>query len=169
VSTLNVNNINEAGGVDAVVTNGVIEKSALPSGSILQVVSVTKSDAFATGSTTYVDITGLSATITPVSASSKILVFGHIQFGHSANQEVTARLLKDAVVIGATPIVQAVVQDNFQMVGQSFNFEDSPSTTSATTYKLQTKTQSGTIRVNRRDQSDTPLSQSTITVMEVAG
>ena len=46
----------------------------MPAGSIIQVVSAYKGDSFSTSSTTFVDITGLSATITPRFSSSKILV-----------------------------------------------------------------------------------------------
>ena len=46
----------------------------MPAGSIIQVVSAYKGDSFSTSSTNFVDITGLSATITPRFANSKILV-----------------------------------------------------------------------------------------------
>ena len=42
----------------------------LPSGSVLQVVSSTKTDSSAISSTSFTDSTGLSATITPTSTSS---------------------------------------------------------------------------------------------------
>ena len=73
MSTLRVDNVTDLGD-DPVVTAGVVAGGALPAGSILQVVSVTKTDSFTTSSSSFVDITGLSATITPSSASSKILV-----------------------------------------------------------------------------------------------
>jgi hypothetical protein len=53
------------------------------------------------------------------------------------------------------------------MLTPSFNFLDSPATTSATTYKIQVKTNSGTVYLNRRLSTDT-ASTSTITVMEIA-
>ena len=46
----------------------------MPAGSIIQVVSAYKGDAFSTSSTSFVDITGLSVTIKPKFSSSKILV-----------------------------------------------------------------------------------------------
>jgi hypothetical protein len=57
---------------------------------------------------------------------------------------------------------------------KSFEFLDSPSTTSATTYKIQIKPQSGTSTVNRSgsdagSQAYSHKSSSTITVMEVKG
>jgi hypothetical protein len=45
---------------------------------VLQVVSIPKTDTFTTSSTSDVAITGLSATITPTSATSKILILVNI-------------------------------------------------------------------------------------------
>jgi hypothetical protein len=47
-------------------------------GSILQVVSTTKTDTFTTTSTSYTDVTGLTVNITPTSSSSKILITANI-------------------------------------------------------------------------------------------
>ena len=50
-------------------------------GKILKVVSVYKGDRFTTNSTSFVDVTGLSVTITPTAANSKILLQGSIHAG----------------------------------------------------------------------------------------
>ena len=55
-----------------------IAKASLPTGSVLQVVSVSKTDAFSTASATFVDITGMSVSITPISATNKIMIFCNI-------------------------------------------------------------------------------------------
>ena len=64
-----------SGGAHRVLTlpdvNGTIATTTT-AGKILQVVSTTKSDGFSTTSSSFVDITGLSRTITPTAASSKI-------------------------------------------------------------------------------------------------
>ena len=55
----------------------IIPTSGVPTGGgggIIQVVSAYKGDSFSTSSTSFVDITGLSATITPKFSTSKILV-----------------------------------------------------------------------------------------------
>ena len=44
--------------------------TGISGGKILQVVSTTKTDPFSSSSTSYVDVTGLSATITPASSSN---------------------------------------------------------------------------------------------------
>ena len=67
-------------GNTGVVTGlAALPDSAMASGSIIQVVSTTKQDVFSmSASSTYTAITGLSVSITPSSASNKILIFGTI-------------------------------------------------------------------------------------------
>ena len=53
--------------------NTLSSVTALPTGlggKVLQVVTVAKTDTFSTSSNTFVDITGLSASITPSNASN---------------------------------------------------------------------------------------------------
>jgi hypothetical protein len=56
-----------------VITSGKVLASAMHTGAVLQVVNATYSTDTTNGTTTYAD-TGLTATITPTSATSKILV-----------------------------------------------------------------------------------------------
>ena len=49
----------------------------LGAGAVGQIVSVSKTDRFTTSSTSYVDITGFTASITPQSTSSKVLVISN--------------------------------------------------------------------------------------------
>ena len=56
-------------------TNRIVPRDGLPSGSsggIIQVRSTTKTDPFDTTSTSFTDVTGLSVSITPTRADSKI-------------------------------------------------------------------------------------------------
>jgi len=57
----------------------------LDGGKVLQVVSVTKVDAFTTTSASFVDVTGLTVSITPSATSSKILILSTFQAGNSGN------------------------------------------------------------------------------------
>jgi len=145
-------------------------------GNVLQVVSTTKTDAFSTASGTFVDITGLSATITPTSTSSKVLI--KIDFTISSSDVSglnTFNLVRDSTNI-AQPSGSATFQGSFlgylqnsdNILPMSYSFLDSPSSTSATTYKIQMKTNSGTQYINRRLSTDC-ASTSTITVMEIGG
>jgi hypothetical protein len=170
-----------------VLTTAGVPASAMPAGSVLQVVQTVKTDTFSTTSASYVDITGLSVSITPTSSSNKILVMFNGMIG---NSDSTSSSTIVQLVRGSTPIcigdasgsrTQASSAmwtssgtEQRRIVGQMNNtFLDSPSTTSSTTYKLQIKSGGATAYVNRGgyddDENRVPLTASTITVMEIAG
>lgn len=154
--------------------------------SVLQVVSTTKTDAFTTTSTSFVDVTGLSATITPRFATSRILVIVQMGMCNTAAQAyVHSALVRDTTQIalgdaagsrtrafngcmqaGATSVNNEVVHDG------GGTFLDSPNTTAATTYKMQIRVNANTGTVNRNggdgDGSQTARFISTITLMEIA-
>jgi hypothetical protein len=172
VSTLKVNNLTDLG-ADAVVTNGVIDSGALPAGSILQVVSTTKTDTFSTSSTSDVDVTGLSATITPTSTSSKILIMMSISCGNTTVKRFNIK--RDGAIItaaqGSGGSSQATINanqvDSADRNVVSANYLDSPSSTSAVIYQVATYTTVGTVSVNTGSSDQRGISS--ITLMEVAG
>ena len=183
MSLLKVNSLQDLG-ADAVVTDGVIVSSALPTGSILQVVSTTKTDTFTSTSTSMVDITGLSATITPSSTSSKILVMASVASGNTGSQQYGFRFMRDATPIAVgdaagsrTPVTIGVYfgGSNFAYHASTMTSQilDTPSTTSSVTYKVQGNTNGDTFTINRNgadpDVSTVRRPVSTITLMEVAG
>jgi hypothetical protein len=159
--------------------------TALPSGvggKVLQVVSTTKTDTFTTTSASFTDLTGMSVSITPSSASNKILILAKVSVGADFGiNRAGVKLLRSStgIFIGdtsssRTPASSAVFSANDDDIEDvNIIFLDSPSTTSSTTYKIQiTTTGSGTICVNRSF-SDTDNTAgyrpaSTITVMEIA-
>ena len=145
----------------------------LPRGKILQVVSTTKTDTFSTTSSSFVDVTGLTATITPSSATSKILVMLNGMMSHAGtNERVDLNLRR-----GSTNIGQASGGNSAQtliILGPTdyddvvcVNFLDSPATTSATTYGVQIATPGGTAFFGRLAITDR-RSSTTITLMEVS-
>jgi hypothetical protein len=156
-------------------------------GKILQVVSTTKTDQFTTTSTSMTDVTGMSATITPSSASSKIFIDVKLLVGGTANNYASFNLLRDSTHI-AVPTGSALWtgsgrntsfgalshENSYQLVQTGLNFLDTPNTTSATTYKLQVSGYSSrTISINKPTSGDTNYTYpangvSTITLMEVA-
>jgi hypothetical protein len=165
-----------------------IPSSALPAGTILQVVSTIKTDTFTTTSATFGDVTGLSVTITPTSTTSKILVSCFVGlYSHGTDEEAihfqlaggnTAAFIGDSAGSRVRAVLSSsnTVTGSFQnRIGNSSNIQylDSPSTTSAITYKLQARVSSGTGHVNRSatdsDNASYPRVPSSITVMEVAG
>ena len=160
-----------------VITNGKVVSSGMPLGSVLQVVSTNKNDAFSTSSGTFVEITGLSVSITPTSASIKIMVFCSIPIvgpdtssggGFALNRNGT---LLNQSTAGTTQNGIAVVYWNSTSIygGTSFNYLDSPATTSALTYKIQMLTSSSTtVYINRRNVDTYFGASCTLTVMEIA-
>ena len=100
-SIIKVDQIQDSGGNNLVTSNGSGVVTSTAFGKIGQIVSTTKTDTFtlSTGSNTFTDITGLSATITPTSTSSKIYINFIITYGNSTGSIVKARLLR-----GTTPI-----------------------------------------------------------------
>lgn len=117
------------------------------SGKVLQIVSSGVLPGASTSSTTYVDVTGASLSITPASSANKIMVIATWQQGAAIkvdnNTLCYSQMLRDATNIsGADAFISYAVNNLYgigMQAGQSFNYLDSPATTSAVTYKLQQK------------------------------
>lgn len=144
----------------------------------VQVVSTTKTDTFSTSAVaTWTDITGVSVTITPKSASNKVLVTGTFQHARSEGNIVYFRLLRGATVIGAAgnsgaffAYEPAVTNSNalYATTNISFNFLDTPATTGATTYKIQVNQAiTGTSYIGRRPADNSVGGIATITAIEM--
>ena len=144
-------------------------------GKVLQVVQSIANTQQATTSQTYVDVTGLTATITPTSASSKILVFVTPNFYVSTDgngyPQYFLQLLRTSTAIFTKHnylYADRAANSYFELAGDgNMAYLDSPNTTSATTYKVQTKVTygSGTVTIVYQMGSDC---SSTITLMEIA-
>ena len=144
-----------------------IPRAALPAGSVLQVVQGITSTNTSTTSTSYVDTT-LSASITPSSSSSKILII--VSQNLFISDGIASGALIDVNIVRASTQVIAFVSQlnrfpstNAVSGNYSFQYLDSPSTTSATTYKTQFKSQTGA-----SVQTQYASCQSVITLMEIA-
>ena len=138
---------------------------------ILQVVSTTKTDAFSTTSTSYTDITGLSVSITPSSATSKVLVISNTSLSCSAANLIELVLDRDGtdICVSASGKTQMYApRSQFGIDEMTGLFLDSPATTSAVTYQLQIKVSNDIGYVNRRGNAATPFTTSTITAFEVS-
>jgi hypothetical protein len=108
-------------------------------GKVLQVVEGTAATAAVSSSSTYAD-TGLTATITPSSATSKILVFASMSgCGKSASDSsLGMRLMRNAVTISTHINIGNTGSAATNLVGTAtLNKLDAPSLTSAITYKVQ--------------------------------
>jgi hypothetical protein len=176
--------------MSTIKTNAIQTTAGKPilnsTGSILQVVSTTKSDVFTTTSTTMVDVTGLSASITPSSTSNKILVCYSVHLGQTGQHFLmagditrngTAIAIADAA--GSRQRATFGTQDNGAVHGGTDNYSgqylDSPSSTSSQTYQIRVRAESPqTVWVNRGNEADgdsivTQRLISMITLMEVSG
>ena len=154
--------------VDSLIPSGGLPSGA--SGGIIQTVQVTKTDQFATSSTSYTDVTGLSASITPTRDDNKILVRVCVMIGtgNTANDNFI-RLLRGSTNILTTDFCVRNDEGTSNNTEYTIEVLDSPSTTSAITYKLQGKAETNEIFVNRRGSPTVTMGQSTITLMEVSG
>jgi hypothetical protein len=144
-----------------------LSRSALPTGSVLQVVYGSTTSGASSSTNTYVD-TNLTASITPTSATSKILVL--------VNQNGTSKENTGSVYMAlklrrnSTDILQFAVTDGFSDASRvrwgstSACYLDSPATTSSTTYKTQFCSLGNAAVVEVQNNG----AASTITLMEIA-
>ena len=155
-------------------------------GKILQVKSATKTDHFTHATTTVTDITGLSVSIIPSSASSEILIMADIFMSGVANTYAGFRLLRDSTPIRQTTAIDGTdnrfmgtigshVDTNRYVRSVGINFLDNThNSTSSLTYKIAVASLYGsnTVHINRTAAADNLLypqaGSSTITVFEVA-
>jgi hypothetical protein len=151
-------------------------------GGVVQVQSTTKLDTFSVTSTTYTDITGLTVSITPTSASNKIFIIASVVASQSVGVNNGFMILArggttigggTAVGLRRTAAVAVNSSSNSYPPSFSLSFLDSPATTSATTYSVQISAHSGgnVMYVNRSELDSNSAFDarysSTITVFEV--
>jgi len=170
--------IQSLGITDGTIVNADINASAAIAGTkltgagkVLQVVNASTQTEAASTSGTYAD-TNLTASITPSSASNKILVLINQCMGKTGGDNyINVRLLRGATAIGGSGDLSGSsaytnsAAYNYIGTGFSCSFLDSPNTTSSTTYKTQfARAGSGTAEA--RVQIDTGASY--ITLIEIA-
>lgn len=165
-----------------------LEFGTLASG-ILQVKQAVQSSVVSTSSTSFVDLTGLSVSITPASSSNKILVIADIVFAGTGNGWIVgARIARGGtgIYVGDTDgtrifSLMGGISSTFGGTydGHIFNrtgvFLDNPASTSSLTYTVQGHQPRGntTFHLNRNaDDTSTgpnhPRTASSITVIEIA-
>lgn len=135
---------------------------------VVQIIAASTSTQTSSGSSTYAD-TSLTATITPTSASNKVLaIFNQNGCGKSvADTHMSLKFLRASTVLGYHDRIGGTGNADENFVGSvSMSFLDTPATTSATTYKVQFKNEnaSGTVFVQK---DSINLTTSTIYLMEV--
>jgi len=155
-------------------------------GHVLQVVQAVKTDTFTTTTSSFLDVPSLAVSITPSSTSSKVLITCNIcgQVEASSGSYGSAlRLLRGTTVIGVGDAGGSRVQCISTLGGQdgneyanpvSFQYLDSPSSTSSLTYKVQTRHDQSKSQYFNVQAGDSNISRyirpiCVITAMEIAG
>lgn len=139
------------------------------SGGVLQVVQSTYTVGVSTTSSSYV-ATGLSATITPTSVSSRILIISREQLnGDSDNDSSGDATGQYALYRNGTPIFASVAtawsRGGLQRINDGgFKYLDTPSSTSAVTYATYLRMAAGS-----RSVCSNLDALSTMILLEIAG
>tara|TARA_Y100000361_G_scaffold131492_1_gene128190 strand:- start:33 stop:587 length:555 start_codon:yes stop_codon:yes gene_type:complete len=177
-------------GSGAVTGLSQLPDSAMAAGSIIQIVQtvITDTKSYTANANTYADMPGFNCTITPSSSSNKVMIVVGIGALHQESGTIAGKVMRGSTDIGVGDANGSRPRAGFRMYGSAiyntnhcgsyhFTFLDSPATTNATTYKLQTMGENGTsypVYLNRGVQdSDNAYSYrattcSTMTLYEVA-
>jgi len=137
-------------------------------GQVIQVVSATDSTARTTTSTSFVTGSNtLSVSITPSSASNKILILAHSSiYGRSSDSHFT--IFRDSTDLGAGSNKGFKVANDADVGardGLGINYLDSPSTTSSITYQVYFRSVSGSQTTYLNEGN----AKGSITCMEIKG
>jgi hypothetical protein len=139
-------------------------KLNLAGGKVLQVVRATDTTQRTTTSTSYVDVTGMSVTITPQKNTSALLIiatgatgtawstgadqYGEIRLTDSSNNTLSGSQSLTLGLLNVSIAGAAQFRTPFNIIGYS-----TPATTSAVTYKMRFKSQSAstTLFINNNE------------------
>ena len=149
--------------------------AAITTGKVLQIQSTQGINEFSSTSSSFVDVTGLSLTITPASSSNKILLVSNINVYVAAASSYFALRWERAISGGSTTNLghgtygnsfarSLDVHDFWGGVGMTYL--DTPSTTSEITYQVQGTNTGGS---GNFQFSPNNSSSSNIMALEIAG
>lgn len=155
-----------------------LSSTASGGGKILQVVQATKTDTASVTGSTFSSV--FTASITPSSASSKVLVMAFLSVGGATSNYPNIRLTKSSTVLlqgdtaGSRTRVTAMGNPGVAgaMNALTINYLDSPASTSALTYEIELASHStGAVYINRSgtdtDGATISRAASTLILMEV--
>ena len=138
-------------------------------GKVIQVVNATTTTTVSNSTQTYAD-TGITATITPLFSTSKILALINIgqaqKTAGNANNDISVNLVRNGTQI--VQLTQEALLTGTAIalnMPLSFQYYDSPASTSALTYKCQFKNNDNNGAAVSVQTSSLP---STITLMEIS-
>ena len=157
--------------LDLPATSGTILTTTSPkAGNVIQVVQGTTTISASNSTTTYAD-TGLSATITPSSSSSKILVIvnqnGVDKYDGNSGNAMDLKIQRNGSDLITFLNFVGYTNTNLRVIigSSSVSYLDSPASTSALTYKTQFRNRATASQVMVQSNDG----YSTITLMEIAG
>jgi len=165
------------------IASGAITAAKLASGvggKVLQVVSSVLSSQTTISLNNAEGDLGLSASITPSSASNKILILYKLNYSNASGDTFVGHLVRGSTKIfqgdngtgrEGSISFQTANMNNYWSFEASGSFLDSPNTTSATTYKITVANGSNlTMYFNRTQRGDAgdPAVSSSLTLMEIA-
>ena len=151
------------------VTGTILTTTSPKAGNVIQVVTATYAVETQNNTSTFAD-TGLSASITPTSSSSKILILishpSNFKNASNASNDIGMQLVRGATNIssfGRSLLYTGSALNNYGSI--SYSYLDSPATTSSTTYKTQFKNEDSNTTGVAVNVGSSP---STITLLEIA-
>jgi hypothetical protein len=144
-----------------------ISTTNMPTGTVIQVVTATTSTLASSNSSTFVS-SGLTASITPLSTSSKILVIVSQQiFSSNLQAQASLRIVRGSTALSPTYDYANWGQASQNMINISLQAIDSPATTSSTTYTSQLRLNGGTGPIYAQYGDGAGQGSSFITLMEI--
>jgi len=141
---------------------------------VIQVVSATSNTQFSTSSTSLQN-TGFSATITPQSTTSKILIIANLQISYPGTGGAGFAIYRGGSSIwqpgptNSTGLLTSYLSGSGGKNIYPLTYLDSPSTTSATTYNIYISSYNGSQAGIINENGGTATGQSSITLIEISG
>jgi len=169
---------------------GTPDTAALPSGTVLQVVTNNFTDVFSitTGEDTFVDVTGFSGVLNPIASGNKVLVMCQVGRAGAANtggRLTNFRLTKNGTAFAVPPAAGSRQLASFSCIstdspynnGGGVVYMDTTDGTTTVNYQVQMMNQANgeTTRINTAgndgDSTDAPYARtvSSLTLIEIAG
>ena len=184
--TGSISGLTSGAGIAATALSGQVPDANAPSGSVIQVVQTVFTATASVSGSTWNEITALATSITPTSASSKILIMPSIDYAAGVGYRTGLKIVRNStdILLGdsAGSRIRASQLGRFtdsseQKVQQANRmYLDSPATTSSITYRfyISAENSTGTTLYVNRTVSDSDSTShfrgtSTIILMEIAG
>jgi len=178
MSTLAIDTIQGATAATSVDMSGVTSLQ-MPTGHVLQVLQGERLTMLSIASNSYTDV--VTQAITPKFSTSKILIQCSGVANSDQNNACYFKVFRDSTEIGSGTggdyynVIGAVTTpthssgSGFDVKGVSIQYLDSPSTTSATTYRLKAAAYNGATNIGGRGGNNDIAVPTRITLMEIAG